>query len=55
MSLRIEAKTVVPQTNGEEVKPSIGYNYLSKVIVKAIPYKVIKNNKGADIVIIGGK
>lgn len=48
-----QTKEVIPTKDGAKVVADTGYEYLSKVKLKAIPYKVTKNSKGADIITIG--
>lgn len=50
-----QAKTVTPSTKEQTVLPDSeeGYNYLSQVTVKAIPYNESKNPAGGTTVTIG--
>lgn len=48
-----QAKTVTPSTEAQEILPDEGYNYLSQVVVEAIPYSEIENSAGGTTVIIG--
>ena len=48
-----QAKEVTPSTVAQEVLPDEGYNYLSQVTVKAIPYAESDNSSGGTTVTIG--
>lgn len=50
-----QAKTVTPSTKEQTVLPNSeeGYNYLSQVTVKAIPYNESENPAGGTTVTIG--
>lgn len=50
-----QAKTVTPSTKEQTVLPDSeeGYNYLSQVTVKAIPYNESENPAGGTTVTIG--
>lgn len=48
-----QAKVVTPSTVEQEVLPDDGYNYLSQVTVKAIPYAESDNSAGGKTVTIG--
>jgi len=48
-----QTKTVIPATTAQEVLPDEGYNYLSVVLVEAIPYVETENNAGGITVTIG--
>ena len=48
-----QAKTVTPTTEDIEVLPDVGYNFLSQVTVKAIPYVESDNSAGGKTVTIG--
>lgn len=48
-----QAKTVTPSTSQQEILPDEGYNYLSQVTVKAIPYVESENSAGGTTVTIG--
>lgn len=47
-----QAKEVIPSTVDQEVLPDEGYNYLSQVTVKAIPYDETENSAGGITVTI---
>lgn len=47
-----QAKTVTPSTAQQEITPDEGYNYLSQVIVSAIPYAESENSAGGTTVTI---
>lgn len=48
-----QAKEVTPSTEDQVVLPDSGYNYLSQVTVKAIPYAESENSAGGTTVTIG--
>lgn len=48
-----QAKEVTPTTQQQVVLPDTGYNYLSEVTVKAIPYVESDNSAGGITVTIG--
>ncbi|MBQ9785073.1 MAG: hypothetical protein IJW29_06200 [Clostridia bacterium] len=48
-----QAKEVTPSTSAQTVLPDTGYNYLSQVTVKAIPYVESDNSAGGKTVTIG--
>ncbi len=48
-----QAKEVTPSTSEQTVLPDSGYNYLSQVVVKAIPYVESENAAGGTTVTIG--
>lgn len=48
-----QAKEVTPSSAQQVVLPDTGYNYLSQVIVKAIPYAESDNAAGGKTVTIG--
>ncbi len=48
-----QQKTVTPSTVEQTILPDTGYNYLSQVTVKAIPYTESDNSAGGKTVTIG--
>lgn len=48
-----QAKTVTPSAEEQVILPDEGYNYLSQVTVKAIPYNEAENSAGGTTVTIG--
>ena len=48
-----QAKEITPSTSEQVVLPDEGYNYLSQVTVKAIPYVESDNSAGGKTVTIG--
>lgn len=50
---RPQSKTVTPSTSQQTVLPDDGYNYLSQVVVNAIPYSESDNSAGGKTVTIG--
>lgn len=48
-----QAKEVTPSKDPQTVLPDEGYNYLSQVVVKAIPYVESDNSAGGKTVTIG--
>ena len=53
-SVTAQAKTVTPSTANQTVLPDIGYDYLSQVVVNAIPYVEAANTAGGTTVTIAG-
>lgn len=52
-SVTVHAKTVTPTKDQQIVLPDEGYDYLSQVTVKAIPYVETENSAGGLTVTIG--
>jgi hypothetical protein len=48
-----QSKEVTPATTDQTILPDSGYNYLSQVLVKAIPYVESENSAGGMTVTIG--
>lgn len=48
-----QSKTVTPSTSQQTILPDEGYNYLSQVVVNAIPYSESDNSAGGKTVTIG--
>lgn len=48
-----QSKEVIPSTTDQDILPDEGYNYLSQVKVKAIPYVESANSAGGTTVTIG--
>lgn len=48
-----QSKEVTPSTADQTILPDSGYNYLSEVTVKAIPYVESENSAGGTTVTIG--
>lgn len=48
-----QAKTVTPTTAKQTILPDDGYNFLSQVVVEAIPYVESENSAGGITVTIG--
>lgn len=53
-SVKVHAKTVTPTTAQQVVLPDSGYDYLSQVTVRAIPYVETDNAAGGKTVTIAG-
>ena len=53
-SVTAQAKTVTPSTAKQTVLPDTGYDYLSQVVVNAIPYVEAANPAGGTTVTIAG-
>lgn len=53
-SASLQSKTVIPKSADQTVLPDEGYDYLSSVVVKAIPYTETENAAGGTTVTIGG-
>ncbi len=52
-AIKVQDKTVTPSTSQQTVSPDSGYDYLSGVTVKAIPYSEADNTAGGKTVTIG--
>ena len=52
-AIKVMSKTVTPSKSEQVVLPDEGYNYLSQVTVKAIPYVESENAAGGITVTIG--
>lgn len=50
----LQSKTVTPSAVEQTVMPDAGYDYLSSVVVEAIPYTETENAAGGITVTIGG-
>jgi hypothetical protein len=46
-----QSRTVTPTTSQQTITPETGYNYLSQVIVNAIPYTETRNQYGTTVTI----
>lgn len=53
-SVSAQSKTATPTTSQQTITPSTGYDYLSQVIVEAIPYVEADNSAGGKTATIGG-
>ena len=51
--MKAQTKTVTPSASQQQVLPDVGYNCLSEVTVKAIPYTESENSAGGKTVTIG--
>ena len=52
-SVSVQEKSVTPTTSQQTVSPDTGYDYLSAVVVTAIPYVEESNSAGGVTVTIG--
>lgn len=52
--VRAQEKAVTPSTSSQTVLPDEGYNYLSQVVMGAIPYVESSNSAGGTTVTIAG-
>ena len=48
-----ESKTVTPSFSTQTILPSAGYNYLSQVVISAIPVSESQNSAGGKTITIG--
>ena len=48
-----QSKTVTPTNAQQTITPDTGYNYLSQVVVNAIPYTETDNAAGGYTITIG--
>lgn len=53
-SISAQTKNVTPTVSGFTVQPDEGYDYLSSVVIAAIPYVETENSAGGITVTIGG-
>ena len=53
-AITVHAKTVTPSLESQTILPDAGYDYLSQVIVNAIPYVETENSAGGITVTIAG-
>ena len=51
--MKAQTKTITPSASQQQVLPDVGYNCLSEVTVKAIPYTESENSAGGKTVTIG--
>lgn len=49
-----QSKTITPTSSEQIVQPDLGYDFLSSVVVNAIPYTETENSAGGITVTIGG-
>lgn len=52
-TINAQAKTVIPKTTQQIVRPDDGYNYLTQVTVKAVPYTEEASGDGTTVFIAG--
>ena len=52
-SISAQAKTATPSTSQQTILPDTGYDYLSQVVVAAIPYVETDNSAGGKTATIG--
>ena len=52
-AISAQSKTVTPTASGFTVLPDSGYDYLSQVVVNAIPYTSVLNSAGGYTITIG--
>ena len=52
--IKVNAKTVTPKTTEQVILPGDGFDYLSQVTVKEIPYVSTDNSAGGQTVTIAG-
>lgn len=52
-AINAQSKTATPSTSQQTIQPDSGYDYLSNVIINAIPYVESSNSAGGTTVTIG--
>lgn len=52
-TINAQAKTVTPKTTQQVVRPDEGYNYLTQVTVKAVPYNESSSGDSTTVTIAG--
>lgn len=52
-TINAQAKTVTPKTTQQVVRPDDGYNYLTQVTVKAVPYTESTSGDSTTVTIAG--
>lgn len=52
-SVNAESRTITPSMTAQTIVPSDGYNYLSQVVVNAIPFETSQNAAGGTTYTIG--
>lgn len=52
-AIKVHEKTVTPKSTAQTILPDEGYDYLSQVVVNAIPYTETTNAAGGKTVTIG--
>lgn len=52
-SIKAQSKNITPKTSQQTIQPDSGFDYLSSVVVAAIPYAEAANTAGGTTVTIG--
>ena len=52
-AIKAQSKNATPTTSQQTIQPDSGYDYLSSVVVAAIPYAEAANDAGGTTVTIG--
>lgn len=52
-AVKAESKTITPSMSAQTIVPSDGYNYISQVVVNAIPFETSENAAGGTTYTIG--
>lgn len=51
--VKAQSKAAIPSTSEQVIRPDEGYDYLTEVMVSAVPYREIANQSGVTVEIGG--